>query len=66
MNWIITETSVEGTKSDFGPFSTMGEALKFAEQNKFPWSDDFLRNINIRKVALSHEIEPEVYREAER
>ena len=63
MKWIVTETSVENTKSDFGPFNTMGEAIKFADQSKFPWSDDFLRSINIRKVADSHEIKPCVYRD---
>jgi hypothetical protein len=65
MKWIIVETSIEGTISEFGDFDTLKEAISFTGVNKFPWSDNFLSCVSIRKVSNDYLIKPDIYKDTQ-
>jgi hypothetical protein len=46
--WNVTETSVEDTVAEFGPFDSIDEAIKAVVDCKCPWSGDFLDKIEIK------------------
>ena len=45
--WNATETSVEDTVAEFGPFDSIDEAIKAVIECKCPWSGNFLHKIEI-------------------
>jgi hypothetical protein len=61
MKWIVKETSVENTVSEFGPFKNLISAARFTASHQLPWSEDFLSKIEIIKVSEDFKISPEVY-----
>jgi hypothetical protein len=45
--WNVTETSVEASVADFGPFKSLDEAIQAVVDCKCPWSGDFLHKVEI-------------------
>jgi hypothetical protein len=45
--WNVTETSVEDSVAEFGPFKSLDEAIQAVVDCKCPWSGDFLHKVEI-------------------